>query len=775
MISAENTQKVKDHLSTISVDGLFNPAGFWKIKKKIFPKNGKALPISKINSEGHLISHPLELKRLYICTYVQRLRHRPIKPGLELIKTLKERLCYKRLELVKLLPNKGWCKNDLSKVLKALKTNKSRDPHLLINEIFKPGVIGTDLQNSLLAMFNRVKAEFEIPEIMQLANIVSIYKGKGSKMDLKNDRGIFIMNIFKSIMMKIIYNEEYDVIEMHMSDSNIGARKHKNIRNHIFVLNGIINEAIKKDKAVDIQILDYRQCFDSMWLEDCINDMFDYGVKSPNLALIYEANKVNKVAVMTPNGLTERKTVERIVMQGEVFGPLECSISVDTFGKECLEKGEHLYSYKGVEVPPLAMIDDLACITNCGIETVKTNAYINAKTNLKKLQFGPDKCHKMHIGKKKVYCPELRIDCWKMNSTDEIKTKSKEKIEMDYFDGSIEMGESAEERYLGDIITHDGSNKKNITARKGKGFGIIEKIMEMLQELSFGPSYFEVANLLRHSLFLSSVLLNSEAWYCLSLADIEHLEAVDQVLLRRILEAPSSTPKVSLYLEMGCLPIRFIIKTRRLMFLHYILNQNENSLILKFFEAQKQNPVKGDWSEQIKSDIKEINLQLTFDEIKILSQESFRLKVRRAIDTAAFKWLMDEKESKSKLKDLKFEKLKMQNYLGNKELETIEKKFLFQIRTRMLDVKSNFKNKHSDLSCPLLCGHREDNQQHILECPILLQNIKDVTTDKINYHDIFSSDISKQIRTLRIMRKLWKKRKNIIEKGWHPTIVPHVI
>ena len=117
------------------------------------------------------------------------------------------------------------------------------------------------------------------------------------------------------------------------------------------------------------------------------------------------------------------------------------------------------------------------------------------------------------------------------------------------------MDESVEEKYLGDIITNDGSNRKNILARKGKGFGIIEKIMEMLRDISFGPSYFEVAKLLRHSLFLSSVLLNSEAWYCLSLADIEQLESVDQALLKRILEAPSSTPKVSLYLELGCLPI----------------------------------------------------------------------------------------------------------------------------------------------------------------------------------------------------------------------------
>ena len=361
LISAENTRKVKEHLSTMSsMDGSLNPVGFWKIKKKLFPKNDQSLPVSKINLDSRLISQPLELKELYIRTYIHRLRHRPIKPGLELIKTLKEQLCQKRLELARLLPNKVWSNNDLTKVLKNLKMNKSRDPHLLINEIFKPGVIGTDLQKSLLFLFNRVKVQFEIPEIMQFANIVSIYKGKGVKNDLKNDRGIFIMNIFKSIMMKMIYNQEYDVIDLNMSDSNIGARKKMNIRNHIFVLNGIINEALKTGKSVDIQILDYRQCFDSMWMEDCINDLYDYGVKSPNLALIYEANKVNKVAVMTPNGLTTRTNVEQIVMQGEVFGSLECSVTVDTIGKECLAKGKYLYFYKGVEVPPLAMVDDFS-------------------------------------------------------------------------------------------------------------------------------------------------------------------------------------------------------------------------------------------------------------------------------------------------------------------------------------------------------------------------------------------------------------------------------
>ena len=40
--------------------------------------------------------------------------------------------------------------------------------------------------------------------------------------------------------MKMIYNEKYDIIDEQMSDSNVGARRGKNIINHIFIINGII-------------------------------------------------------------------------------------------------------------------------------------------------------------------------------------------------------------------------------------------------------------------------------------------------------------------------------------------------------------------------------------------------------------------------------------------------------------------------------------------------------------------------------------------------------
>ena len=140
---------------------------------------------------------------------------------------MKDYLCSIRLEICSLSRSPPITREKVNKVLSQLKSNKARDPHGLINEIFHLNVIGEDLKESLFLLYTRIKEELEIPEIMEFANITSIYKGKGEKNDLQNEIGIFGINLFRSILLKIIYNDEYENIDKNMSDSNVGARKHK--------------------------------------------------------------------------------------------------------------------------------------------------------------------------------------------------------------------------------------------------------------------------------------------------------------------------------------------------------------------------------------------------------------------------------------------------------------------------------------------------------------------------------------------------------------------
>ena len=142
---------------------------------------------------------------------------------------LKTKLWKLRYNDIKTVNSSPWKMTNLMNTLKGLKNNQSRDPSGLVHALFKPGVLGQDLAVGLLDLINGIKSNLFIPDVLELADITSIYKNKGSRQDLKNDRGIFILPVVRKIVDNMIYCDDYDDIDLFMSDSNIGARKKKNV------------------------------------------------------------------------------------------------------------------------------------------------------------------------------------------------------------------------------------------------------------------------------------------------------------------------------------------------------------------------------------------------------------------------------------------------------------------------------------------------------------------------------------------------------------------
>ena len=239
-----------------------------------------------------------------------RLRHRPIREDLQDLFSLKQKLWEGRLTLLKSNVAKPWTEEDLDRVIKSLKNNQTRDPLGMLNELFKPGVMGKDLKKAVLQLMNGVKLEMVLPTMMELSNITTLYKNKGSRFEMNNERGIFILSVLRKILDKLIYNDKYQDIDLGMSDSNIGARRRKNIKNHLFVVYGIINSILNEEKScIDICIYDLEKAF------DCLIDLYDTLPEDQcddKLALVYEANRSNLVAVKTEVGLTDRVIIEKL-------------------------------------------------------------------------------------------------------------------------------------------------------------------------------------------------------------------------------------------------------------------------------------------------------------------------------------------------------------------------------------------------------------------------------------------------------------------------------
>ena len=196
-----------------------------------------------------------------------------------------------------------------------------------------------------------------------------------------------------------IYNDEYSNIDTILTDANVGARKKRNIRNNIYVLNAVMNETTQGSKEpVDITVYDVEKCFDALWVQECINDMYEAGLQNNKLNILYLMNQNANVAIKTTSGMTKRTSMTNIIMQGTVWGSLFCTTTLDKL------PSPQYYKYRGsVSVPSLEMVDDIVDIKKCGTESVLSNSVINLFIEHKKLTLGKAKCHKIHCGKKKSF------------------------------------------------------------------------------------------------------------------------------------------------------------------------------------------------------------------------------------------------------------------------------------------------------------------------------------------------------------------------------------
>ena len=80
----------------------------------------------------------------------------------------------------------------------------------------------------------------------------------------------------------------------------------------------------------------------------------------------------------------------------------------------------------------------------------------------------------------------------------------------------------------------------------------------------------------------------------------------------------------------------------------------------------------------------------------------------------------------------------------------------------MLNVANNY---GKDVNCPL-CQLKKDDQKHLIECLILKSTCSDILyNDNAKYDDLFSENIGKQQKIVKLIENALRKREEILEKS----------
>ena len=258
-----------------------------------------------------------------------------------------------------------------------------------------------------------------------------------------------------------------------------------------------------------------------------------------------------------------------------------------------------------------------------------------------------------------------------------------------------------------------------------------------------------------------SILYASETYYNLTEVEIRQIERIEESYLRQLTGAPRWCPITQLYLETGQYCARFEVIRLRLLFLKYILRQDENSTIYKFLKLQLKHSIHGNWASLCNKDIKLLKLNMSFSEIKNMKLSKFKLLLKERIRIESLNYLL--KKRKVKGQEIEYKSLQISDYfLPNKIIQSIEdKKFLFSLRNQTIQL-SEFGSKQE-----CVCEMKQNvTLTHIYSCKML-----NTTPIQINYERIFNGKLEQQKAILDRMKINIRRYEILIVKSKNKIIL----
>ena len=262
------------------------------------------------------------------------------------------------------------------------------------------------------------------------------------------------------------------------------------------------------------------------------------------------------------------------------------------------------------------------------------------------------------------------------------------------------------------MFNSKGNNKGLIRDRTVKGTRCLVSYLSECYEVTRGCKAIKSLLLLYKTVYLPTVIFNSEAWDNLTKSDITRLQVLQMKFLKRILQTPKSTPNCLVLLELGVLPIEYEIKNRQLNFLHHIVTLDEQDPVLRCYTEQKKYPFENNWAKDIKETFSHLGLQHSEGEIANMTKDQWKRIVKKKLNETALEDLHNQKSRLKKGSIInRYQELSTKKYF--EELNASDARTFFKIRAEVYDIKTFRKYQYDDDVCRL-CGNGSEDLDHII-------------------------------------------------------------
>ena len=729
-ITKERSEIIKRKFEKIKNDK--TGKSLWK-EKRIVTRNPALETLSIKDNNGQRQYLPEDVKET-IAKYYENLykkKHFPYHPYHEEVK--KDIVSYtNNLQYENMKYNDTPDIEEITEII-LLKKNGKSAPDLKNEMLKRPGEIMIKVLHPLITTIWR---EEKIPSCWNTGSITSIWKGRGDKEDPSNHRGITTSSSIGTILDSILDNRIARTIPFTQAQG--GGKRGASTYDHLFILRAIMDIAKKQKRPLFITFYDVSKAYDNVDNSDMLKIIWDKGLRGKAWRILQKLNNNLKAKVNTRYGPTRVINMEIGGKQGSRLTGRMFSKLMDMLQEEIEPTGEGFRLQHDLIIPYLLWVDDVVSCVEGKMNQENMLKRVNEFGVKHKLKWGANKCNILKVGKHN----DENKDKWKL--------------------GDEEIKETDKYKYLGDIITSDGKNEKNIEVRKNKIIASVVSINTIAACDTLRRIETSVLLELHEKVILSALLTNAEAW-TLNISNQDELNRTEIQALKYMFDLPAHTPTPAIIYSLGTLYTHHRIAKKRLNYLHKLLNKRDETWLKRTLMILRELNI--GWAKSISETLSYYDLPTNLGTIKEMTKRHWKRIVNEKIETKNRIQLYDdchrkengEKVPKTKTKHIiqhldshNYQRTPLSEFLHSTRHET---KTIMIARFGMLECGQNFKGSLSTtcLACNVL-----DNESHRLNyCVKYKENNLYSSNDKANFEDIYSDDIDVIKRVIIHIEKVW--------------------